>query len=83
MGLFATLLGPLAATVSGGSTSLLVAVSAAVLLVLTVILNVFKQLLLKNPNEPPVVFHWIPYIGSSVTYGLDPYAFFFSCREKV
>jgi hypothetical protein len=62
-----------------------VAVTAAltVFMVLVVIVNVLQQLLFKNPNEPPMVFHWFPIIGSSVTYGLDPYKFFFDCRAKV
>jgi hypothetical protein len=62
-----------------------VAVTAAltVFMVLVVIVNVMQQLLFKNPNEPPMVFHWFPIIGSSVTYGLDPYKFFFDCRAKV
>ena len=49
---------------------------------LSVVLNVLSQLLFKNPNEPPVVFHWFPIIGSTITYGIDPFPFFFSCREK-
>jgi hypothetical protein len=49
---------------------------------LAIVLNVLSQLLLKNPNEPPVVFHWVPIIGSTITYGIDPFPFFFSCREK-
>jgi sterol 14-demethylase len=53
------------------------------LLVVAVILNVLKQVLFKNPNEPPVVFHWFPVIGSTITYGIDPYKFFFDCRAKV
>ncbi|KAL1994646.1 hypothetical protein VTN49DRAFT_2116 [Thermomyces lanuginosus] len=56
--------------------------ASATFLVLAVVLNVLKQLLLKNPNEPPVVFHWFPFIGSAVTYGMDPYKFFFDCRKK-
>jgi len=52
-------------------------------LVLAVVLNVLQQVLLKNPNEPPVVFHWFPIIGNTITYGMDPYGFFFKCREKV
>ena len=54
---------------------------AAVLSVL-VIFNVLRQLLFKNPNEPPVVFHWFPFVGSTVTYGIHPYKFFFKCRAK-
>ncbi|KAJ5089861.1 hypothetical protein N7532_008545 [Penicillium argentinense] len=48
----------------------------------SVVLNVLHQLLLYNRNEPPVVFHWFPILGSTITYGMDPYNFFFECREK-
>ena len=41
------------------------------------------QLLPKNKNEPPVVFHIFPIIGSTVSYGIDPYKFLFDNREKV
>lgn len=50
---------------------------------ISVVLNVFNQLFLYNRNEPPVVFHWFPLVGSTIPYGMDPYKFFFSCREKV
>lgn len=29
-----------------------------------------------------MVFHWFPFIGSTVSYGMDPYKFFFDCRAK-
>lgn len=50
---------------------------------LSVVVNVAQQLLFKNPNEPPVVFHWLPVIGSTVTYGMDPPRFFVENRAKV
>lgn len=50
---------------------------------ISVVLNVLNQLFLYNPNEPPVVFHWFPILGSTIAYGMDPYQFFFSCRHKV
>ncbi|KAE8215815.1 hypothetical protein CF327_g923 [Tilletia walkeri] len=51
--------------------------------VLAVVLNILAQLVLpKDRSAPPVVFHWVPVIGSAVTYGIDPYKFFFDCREK-
>ena len=53
------------------------------LLVLSVALNVAKQLLFRNKNEPPMVFHWFPFIGSTVTYGMDPPKFFQENRKKV
>lgn len=49
----------------------------------SVALNVAQQILIKNPNEPPLVFHWIPFIGSTITYGMDPPTFFRENREKV
>lgn len=50
---------------------------------ISVLLNVFNQLFLYNRNEPPVVFHWFPILGSTISYGMDPYQFFFACRQKV
>ena len=56
---------------------------AVVIPLLAVLVNVAQQLVLpKNPNLPPVVFHYVPVIGSAVYYGIDPYRFFFECREK-
>lgn len=55
----------------------------ACLLVFAVLVNVLQQTLLRKPNEPPVVFHWLPLIGSTVTYGIDPFKFFFDCQAKV
>ncbi|KAK0193812.1 lanosterol 14-alpha-demethylase [Armillaria mellea] len=50
--------------------------------VLAVVLNVLRQLLPQDTSKPPVVFHWLPYIGSAIYYGNDPLNFFFSCRDK-
>ncbi|KAJ5225891.1 hypothetical protein N7468_007116 [Penicillium chermesinum] len=44
--------------------------------------NLIYQTFFYSRNEPPVVFHWFPFIGSTVRYGIDPYKFFFECREK-
>ena len=30
-----------------------------------------------------MVFHWLPVIGSTVIYGIDPFKFFFDCQAKV
>ena len=49
---------------------------------LAVIVNVLLQLCFKKRNELPVVFHWFPVIGSTVTYGMDPFKFFFDCQAK-
>ncbi|KAE8374617.1 cytochrome P450 [Aspergillus bertholletiae] len=60
----------------------LVGAYAAAGVLTIIVLNVLRQLLFRNKTDPPLVFHWIPFIGSTVTYGMDPYAFFFSCRQK-
>lgn len=64
------------------STWKLVLLGFATFFTLAVLLNVASQILFRNPNEPPVVFHWVPVIGSTISYGIDPYKFFFACREK-
>jgi sterol 14-demethylase len=83
MGILENIAGPLAQEISQRSTGAVVAGGFASFIVLAVVLNVLNQLLFKNPNEPPVVFHWFPVIGSTITYGIDPYRFFFDCRAKV
>lgn len=60
-----------------------IAVGFISFIIVSVIVNVAQQLLFKNPNEPPVVFHWFPFIGSTVTYGMEPYKFFKENRAKV
>ena len=60
-----------------------VVVVVAFVISLTILANVLQQTLLKKQNEPPVVFHWLPVIGSTVTYGIDPFKFFFRCQAKV
>lgn len=62
---------------------LTVGFSTVAAFVILIVLNALFQLAFQNPNEPPVVFHWFPFIGNTVSYGIDPYKFFFSCREKV
>jgi len=82
MGLLADLSDYVART-SNGSLALTLAGGFAASVLIAITLNVLRQLLLKNPNEPPVVFHWVPFFGSTIVYGIDPYKFFFNCREKV
>ncbi|CEO60839.1 Putative Cytochrome P450 [Penicillium brasilianum] len=52
------------------------------LVLISVFLNVVNQLFFYSKNEPPVVFHWFPILGSTISYGMDPYQFFMSCRRK-
>ena len=56
---------------------------AGIFLVVIVLFNLLRQALSRNPNEPPVVLHFFPFIGSTISYGIDPYKFFFECRKKV
>ncbi|WFD00352.1 sterol 14alpha-demethylase [Malassezia yamatoensis] len=56
--------------------------SSVVTIALLVALNVAWQLLVpRNRSLPPVVFHYFPIVGSAVSYGIDPYKFFFECRK--
>ncbi|KAK7205657.1 cytochrome P-450 lanosterol 14-alpha-demethylase [Myxozyma melibiosi] len=58
------------------------AVATLVFGVVAVVVNALKQVLFKDPNRPPVVFHWIPVFGSAASYGMDPYKFFEDNRKK-
>ncbi|KAH6893375.1 cytochrome P450 [Thelonectria olida] len=51
-------------------------------LLVSVILNVLQQRLFRKAGDPPLVFHWFPFIGNAVSYGMDPYSFFLECRKK-
>ncbi|KAL1962294.1 hypothetical protein VTN77DRAFT_9837 [Rasamsonia byssochlamydoides] len=82
MGLSARILDRICEQCSAQSIYVLVGLGLLSLVTLSVVINVLAQLLFKNPNEPPVVFHWFPFIGSTISYGMDPYKFFFECREK-
>jgi len=83
MGLLSAVVVPLSEQLSIRSLGVVIAAGLFSFCVLAVVLNVLNQLLFKNPNEPPVVFHWFPVFGSTIVYGIDPYKFFFDCREKV
>ncbi len=61
----------------------LISFTLAAFVTSVILINVLNQLLLKDPNEPPLVFHLVPFVGSTITYGIDPFKFFFACREKV
>jgi sterol 14-demethylase len=76
-------LGPLADQFTRLSTPVQVGVAVGGFLFLSVFLNILKQTLFKNPNEPPVVFHWFPFVGSTITYGINPPRFFRENRAKV
>lgn len=83
MGVIELIAGPISAQLAQRGTVPVVAAGFVAFIVLSIVANVLKQLLFKNPNEPPIVFHWVPIIGSTVTYGIDPYKFFFDNKAKV
>ena len=82
MGVLQTIAGPLAGLLENSSTTVVVLVSIFGFITTAILLNVARQLIFRNKNKPPLVFHLVPFIGSTIAYGIDPYAFFFACREK-
>ncbi|KAK2880031.1 Sterol 14-alpha demethylase [Arthroderma sp. PD_2] len=82
MGLLAEVLSRFCEHCSTLSTTALVFSAISSFIVLSIVINVLLQLLFKDPTKPPVVFHWVPVIGSTISYGIDPYKFFESCKEK-
>lgn len=83
MGLLHEISEPLFQQLSQLSIASQVGVVVAGFLFVSVFYNILQQIIFKNPNEPPVVFHWFPVIGSTITYGMDPPRFFKENREKV
>lgn len=82
MGLFEDVAGPLVQRVSQLPVYSQVGVIAAALVGLAVVWHIASQLLFKNPHEPPLVFSWFPFVGSTITYGMDPPRFFHENRKK-
>ncbi|KAJ5329741.1 hypothetical protein N7452_010131 [Penicillium brevicompactum] len=74
-------LAPVLAPVVAGQI-LRVAYYTAGLIVVAIVANVVNQLVFYDRKEPPVVFHFVPFIGSTIAYGMDPYQFFFASRAK-
>ena len=58
-------------------------ITIIVILIGPILINIFLQNRSPNKNLPPLVHHWFPIIGSTVTYGIDPFKFFFDCQAKV
>ncbi|KAL7269579.1 Lanosterol 14-alpha-demethylase [Rhizina undulata] len=85
MGLLSALLtplGPCFQQLDKLGTTATVAVGFFTFAVLSIVFNVLNQLFFKDPRKPPVVFHYVPFIGSTIIYGMDPYKFFFDCKAK-
>ncbi|CAG8035118.1 unnamed protein product, partial [Penicillium nalgiovense] len=82
MGLFASFLETFCEHCSTQSIYTLASVGALSFIALSVVINVLRQLFFKKAHEPPVVFHWFPFVGSTISYGMDPYNFFNQARAK-
>ncbi|KAF4123391.1 sterol 14alpha-demethylase [Geosmithia morbida] len=49
---------------------------------LSIVYHITRQLVFKSRNEPPEVFSFFPWFGSTVIYGMDPPTFFATNRAK-
>ena len=67
----------------GFSTSTVTVASITLLMILVILVTGAKQALFKRRNEPPVVFHWLPFFGSAISYGQEPMRFLDDCQAKV
>lgn len=69
------------------STPLFLATVFGTFFAAAIVLNVAKQLLWRQlgigRDKPPVVFHWVPVLGNTIEYGMEPFKFFEKCRNKV
>lgn len=66
-----------------GSSTFKLIVTTTLLTALVILVNGGKQALFKKRNEPPVVFHWFPFVGSAFSYGQEPNRFLNDCQAKV
>ncbi|OQE34582.1 hypothetical protein PENCOP_c017G04004 [Penicillium coprophilum] len=82
MGLFSSFLASFCEQCSTQSIYTLASIGALSFIALSVVINVLRQLFFKKAHEPPVVFHWFPFVGSTISYGMDPYTFFNNARAK-
>ncbi|EXJ53739.1 cytochrome P450, family 51 (sterol 14-demethylase) [Cladophialophora psammophila CBS 110553] len=82
MGLLATLSKPAERLLVSLPIWQLALLGFAAFLVLCVAWNVVRQVLLKDKNAPPEVWSWFPVLGNTIWYGMDPFDFFFTCKEK-
>ncbi|KAI0400824.1 14-alpha sterol demethylase Cyp51A [Xylaria palmicola] len=58
------------------------AASIVIALLTCILVNVLRQQLPRRRTEPPLVFHWVPFVGSALAYGTDPLSFYRRCRAR-
>ena len=82
MGLLATVSTPIERLLSGFSVWQIVLLGFSGFLGVAILANVIRQWLFYDRSAPPEVFSLLPVLGSTITYGIDPFNFFFGCHEK-
>lgn len=56
---------------------------AAIVIFAPILYNLLWQLYWRlRGDRAPLVFHWVPWVGSATSYGPQPYVFFEECRKK-
>ena len=65
------------------STHMVTVATITLLMTLVILVNGAKQALFKRRIEPPVVFHWLPFVVSAISYGQEPIRFLDDCQAKV
>ncbi|KAG7856908.1 hypothetical protein KL939_003693 [Ogataea angusta] len=54
-----------------------------IVVALPFVYSIVWQLLYSLRNDRvPLVFYWIPWLGSAIPYGMQPYEFFAQCQQK-
>ena len=59
----------------GYSASMVTVATITLLMTLVIVVTGAKQAIFKRRNEPPVMFHWLPSVGSAISYGQGPIRF--------
>lgn len=56
---------------------------AAIIIFGPIVYNIVYQLLYSlRRDRVPLVWHWIPWFGLAIPYGMQPYEFFAQCQQK-
>jgi sterol 14-demethylase len=83
MGLLADVFDKITQVAHGESSYVIFSIALLVALLSSVLWHIGRQLFFKAKHEPPEVFSWLPFIGHTISYGMDPPNFFAAQRKKV
>ena len=67
----------------GYSASMVTVATIILLMTLVIVVTGAKQAIFKRRNELPVMFHWLPSVGSAISYGQERIRFLDDCQAKV